>query len=1048
MFDIPKKNEYTLGSAFFKKKLLFTLVLALVFIVHASATTYYYTSYPVTIYANVYNDLAINYYSHYLGYWTSAGTLWYRNSANNVNGVTLTNPAVHSVSTMYNCDTTGKHYVLKDTYINGEAPTSPPDTEFTGSITSDPAPLTVAFTDISTGTRTSWLWNFGDGGTSTSQNPSHTYTTAGTYDVSLTATNVVGSNTEVKTGYVVVTEGPKIPHTYYYTSYPVTIYGGSNEEATAMCAAAGYTNVYNDLAINYYSHYLGYWTSAGTLWYRNSANNVNGVTLTNPAVHSVSTMYNCDTTGKHYVLKDTYINGIAPPLTDFTSTLPTGTAPLEVQFTDTTTGSPTSWTWSFGDGTSSTEQNPSHIYAVAGTFDVSLTAANAGGSDTEEKVGYVIVTAPAQTEYKVYAEAAENENVYLMARGFWNELKGSNQDESVIWTDWQGSTDIIDYSSAYESHWTSNANQWVERGDFAYFSGHGTPNVFWFRNFTESADASRISLGSGRTKWAVIDSCLSLDYSSWENWNPSFNGLHMLLGWNTTTVPSFDSNAEGRGFVFAKLMKGSYLIPAVSQMKIIDAWEWAGKYTWGIEPTTSDHDIFNAAIYDTNCRDDYLPGWIPSGGNICTSLSGTRGYQSVLIFKKNRETGGLSTLMSSDENSYSVQASVPVTTNTADTYVPVRPGYTKEWASSLAKSLGMSGDIRETEDAFYAGDADAQEYYFEVRKDTSAISFQKFNGRSGLPQSESKSITAVDSFLRKNDLSPPNTPEPDVLNNVGESISSSGERHVDWKTNVITYPQMIDGLPVFNAQYTVEVDSNNTIIGLWRNWRNYQHFKEIPVKSPEMAFTEFKTRHDSDKKINAEKTRVTDVSLGYILKSSGDGEGTLQPVYIFEGNYLRRDLVEPFEPVVIDAKNEEVRENITSPTSSPATDFTDNATQGVTPNVTSSVTKTQNTISEDSPTTSLTSIPTSTPDVPIDNTTQDETPIVTSSVVETQKITVPRISSTIYPNPDKETNNTSNLTNYISDQTLSGFLADNSTVLVNNTTTNEAISGNKSIDTD
>ncbi len=78
---------------------------------------------------------------------------------------------------------------------------------FSGTPTSGAAPLTVNFTDLSTGSPTSWSWNFGDGGTSTAQNPSHAYTTAGTYNVTLTATNACGSDPEVKNGYVTVTGG-------------------------------------------------------------------------------------------------------------------------------------------------------------------------------------------------------------------------------------------------------------------------------------------------------------------------------------------------------------------------------------------------------------------------------------------------------------------------------------------------------------------------------------------------------------------------------------------------------------------------------------------------------------------------------------------------------------------------------------------------------------------------------------------------------------------------------------------------------------------------
>ena len=65
----------------------------------------------------------------------------------------------------------------------------------------------MSFTDQSTGAPTSWLWEFGDGNTSTAQNPGHTYTSAGTYDVALTATNSFGADTLVKNGYISVTTG-------------------------------------------------------------------------------------------------------------------------------------------------------------------------------------------------------------------------------------------------------------------------------------------------------------------------------------------------------------------------------------------------------------------------------------------------------------------------------------------------------------------------------------------------------------------------------------------------------------------------------------------------------------------------------------------------------------------------------------------------------------------------------------------------------------------------------------------------------------------------
>jgi parallel beta-helix repeat protein len=85
-------------------------------------------------------------------------------------------------------------------------------------------------------------------------------------------------------------------------------------------------------------------------------------------------------------------NGVAP-VADFSGAPLSGVEPLIVNFTDLSGHGPFSWLWSFGDGGSSTRQNPGHDYTDPGTYTVALTAANAYGPDTETKSGYITVTA-------------------------------------------------------------------------------------------------------------------------------------------------------------------------------------------------------------------------------------------------------------------------------------------------------------------------------------------------------------------------------------------------------------------------------------------------------------------------------------------------------------------------------------------------------------------------------------------------------------------------------------------------------------------------------
>ncbi|MDD1655608.1 MAG: PGF-pre-PGF domain-containing protein [Methanomicrobiales archaeon] len=88
---------------------------------------------------------------------------------------------------------------------------------------------------------------------------------------------------------------------------------------------------------------------------------------------------------------------MAPPVAAFIAGPLSGTAPLTVTFTDQSTGSPATWSWDFGDGGTSTSQNPSHTYGRTGIYNITFTATNAGGSDTMTRTGYVTVSAPAQT---------------------------------------------------------------------------------------------------------------------------------------------------------------------------------------------------------------------------------------------------------------------------------------------------------------------------------------------------------------------------------------------------------------------------------------------------------------------------------------------------------------------------------------------------------------------------------------------------------------------------------------------------------------------------
>jgi PKD repeat protein len=245
---------------------------------------------------------------------------------------------------------------------------------FVGTPRSGTTPLAVAFTDQSTNNPASWSWTFGDGTNSTSQNPSHTYATAGSYTVTLTATNAAGSDGETKIRYITVTTQP---------SPPVAAFVGTPRSGTAPLAVA-----FTDQSTNNPTHWS--WTFGdGT----NSSSQNPSHSYTKSGAYTV-TLTATNAAGSDGETKTRYITVTAPPAppgAGFEGTPLSGPAPLTVAFSDQSTNDPTSWSWAFGDGGSSSAQNPSHVYSAPGTYRVTLTATNSVGSNLLSRSAYIQV---------------------------------------------------------------------------------------------------------------------------------------------------------------------------------------------------------------------------------------------------------------------------------------------------------------------------------------------------------------------------------------------------------------------------------------------------------------------------------------------------------------------------------------------------------------------------------------------------------------------------------------------------------------------------------
>ncbi len=230
-----------------------------------------------------------------------------------------------------------------------------PVTHFTWTPTTPGVGQTVSFTDQSTGGPTFWWWGFGDGSVSTQQHPTYAYTAAGQYVVTLTTNNGCGSDSETRILNVV--NVPVAAFTWAPTTPAVGQRVSFTDQSTGNPTSWSWS--FGDGATSTFQGPTHAYAAAGSYT----------VTLT------VANAHGSDSESATVVVG-------APPVAAFTWSPPDPVAGEEVHFTDTSTGAPTSWLWSFGDGATSGQQHPQHTFVEAGPYSVSLTATNpfGGGS--------------------------------------------------------------------------------------------------------------------------------------------------------------------------------------------------------------------------------------------------------------------------------------------------------------------------------------------------------------------------------------------------------------------------------------------------------------------------------------------------------------------------------------------------------------------------------------------------------------------------------------------------------------------------------------------
>lgn len=455
--------------------------------------------------------------------------------------------------------------------------TLPPVAEFSPSATSINTGQNISFTDQTTNGPSSWSWSF-PGGTpssSTVQNPTISYQTAGTYSVSLTATNASGSDIETKTNLITVSQAPisycnsqgndfsyewisKVEIGSFTKSSGATAYSDFTSDNFALNQGENVAVTLSpEFSSSTYAEYWKIWIDynkdgdfedAGEeVFSANGSAAVSGnFNVDNGATGStrmrVTMKYNANPTScetfAYGEVEDYTVSFSVPlaPIADFSASSIVINAGESIQFNDASTNNPNSWNWTFtgGSPSSSSSQNPSIAYNTAGTYAVSLEASNATGSDTETKTAYITVnSAPVN-----YCTSQGNNFSYewiskVVVNSFTKSSSGSNySDYTADIIDLNNGSNTISLtpsfsSSVYNESWRVWID-WNRDGDFTDSGEEVYASVLSSAVVSGSFNTQAGFTGQTRMrvsmKWnAIPTSCESFSYGEVEDYTINVN---------------------------------------------------------------------------------------------------------------------------------------------------------------------------------------------------------------------------------------------------------------------------------------------------------------------------------------------------------------------------------------------------------------------------------------------------------------------------------------------------------------------------------------------
>jgi len=251
-------------------------------------------------------------------------------------------------------------------------------------------------------------------------------------------------------------------------------------------------------------------------------------------------------------------------------------------------------------------------------------------------------------------------------------------------------------------------------------------------------------------------------------------------------------------------------------------------------------------------------------------------------------------LLGTISHSLTLEKELPDNGEYVTIYKTIPDRYSRHDIITLGKKFNISSQyqIKEGAEGFSITENDKSAYvvltvngWIEYTNRNRARSVNPLDVPEKLPSDE-EAVQIATKFLKDRDLLPDGAELIGIDHGKILGAAENGTNTIFWEDVQVWYGRKLNGIPVEGTQLMLAIGGNGDPIEFFTNWRKYESYKEMPLKTPEQAFEDLKVKGISIGMNNPDRVSINDMYLAYHTKPGAETEEYLEPIWMFKGEVI------------------------------------------------------------------------------------------------------------------------------------------------------------------